>query len=105
MSMTKRPAIWAMMTALILGLTTVAAAQDQQKEQNQKGRRNQQQEQPQAQPPTVGPMPQSKDELDGFLAVQNEQSTAKKIELADGFITKYPNSDFIAYAQTFRVGA
>jgi hypothetical protein len=95
-----------MITALILGLTTVATAQDQQKEQkDQKGRRNQQQEQPQAQQPNVGPIPQSKDELDGFLAVQNEQSPAKKIELADGFITKYPNSDFIAYAQTFRVGA
>jgi len=102
MSMTKRPAIWAMITALILGLTTVATAQDQQKD---KGRRNQQQEQPQAQQPNVGPIPQTKDELDAFLAVQNEQSPAKKIELADGFITKYPNSDFIAYAQTFRVGA
>jgi hypothetical protein len=95
------------MTALILGLTTVAIAQDQQKDQkDQKGRRNQQQqEQPQAQQPVVGPMAQSKDELDTFLAVQNEQSQAKKIELAEGFIAKYPNSDFIAYAQTFRVGA
>jgi len=95
------------MIALILGLTTVAIAQDQQKDQKDpKGRRNQQQqEQPQAQQPVVGPMAQSKDELDAFLAVQNEQSPAKKIELAEGFISKYPNSDFIAYAQTLRVSA
>jgi hypothetical protein len=104
MSMIKGPAIWVTVTALFLGLTTVATAQDQQKDQ--KGRRNQQQQQPQqAQQSAVGPMPQSKDELDAFVAVQNEQSPAKKIELADGFIAKYPNSDFIAYAQTFRVGA
>jgi Tfp pilus assembly protein PilF len=104
MSMTKRPAIWATMTALILGLTTVATAQDQQKDP--KGRRNQQQQQQApVQQPVVGPMAQSKDELDTFLAVQNEQSPAKKIELADGFIAKYPTSDFITYAQTFRVGA
>src|SRR5215467_10418897 len=98
MSMIKGPAIWVTMTALILGLTVVATAQDQQKDQkDQKGRRNQQQEQPQAQQSAVGPIPQSKDELDAFVAVQNEQSPAKKVELADGFIAKYPNSDFIAY--------
>jgi Tfp pilus assembly protein PilF len=104
MSMIKGPAIWVTVTALILGLTTVATAQDQQKEQ--KGRRNQEQQQQQPQQQlVVGPVAQSKDELDAFVAVQNEQSPAKKVELADGFIAKYPNSDFMAYAQTFRVGA
>jgi len=113
MSMIKGPAIWVTMTALILGLTVAATAQDQQKDQkdqkeqkDQKGRRNQQeQQQPQAQQAAVGPAAQSKDELDAFVALQNEQNPAKKIELADGFIAKFPNSDFIAYAQTFRVGA
>ena len=107
MSMIKGTAIWVTMIALILGLTSVATAQDQQKEPKEpKGRRNQeqQQQQPQQQP-VVGPVAQSKDEVDAFVALQNEQSPAKKLELADGFIAKYPNSDFIAYAQTFRVGA
>ena len=106
MSMIKGTAIWVTMIALILGLTTVATAQDQQKDQKEKGRRNQEQQQQQPQQQlVVGPVAQSKDEFDAFVAVQNEQSPAKKVELADGFIAKYPNSDFIAYAQTFRVGA
>ena len=39
------------------------------------------------------------------MAVQNEQTPAKKVELAEGFIGKYPNSDFVLYAHTFRVAA
>jgi tetratricopeptide (TPR) repeat protein len=86
---------WAMITALILTLSTVAAGQ---------GRRNQQQQQPQApNPANVGPIPQSKDELDAFIALQNEQTPAKKVELAEAFIAKYPGSDFMGYAQQFRV--
>src|SRR5215475_7654214 len=103
MSMIKGPAIWVTMTALILGLTVAATAQDQQKDQkdqkdqkeqkDQKGRRNQQkQQQPQAQQAAVGPAAQSKDELDAFVALQNEQNPAKKIELTNGFIAKFPNS-------------
>jgi hypothetical protein len=107
MSMTKGPAIWAGMIALILGFATVATAQDQSKGQQPQGRRNQQQQQQQVQvqQPVVGPMAQSKDEYDAFVAVQNEQSPAKKIELADAFIAKYATSDFITYIQTFRVAA
>lgn len=99
MSMTKRPAFWATLVGLILGLTTAATAQGRRNQQQQ------QQQQPQVQQPAVGPMAQSKDELDAFVAVQNEQSPAKKIELADAFVAKYANSDFITYVQTFRVAA
>ena len=39
------------------------------------------------------------------MAVQNEQMPARKVELAEAFVTKYPNSDFVQYVHTFRVGA
>src|SRR5262245_62780175 len=61
------------------------------------GRRNQQQQQqdvPQTQQ-GVGPVPQSKDEADAFTALQREQAPDKKVELAEAFVTKYPNSDFV----------
>jgi len=73
------------------------------------GRRNQQQQQQQQQaPPTqqgVGPVPQSKDEMDAFNALQREQAVDKKVELAEAFIAKYPNSDFNQYAQMFRLSS
>lgn len=87
--------------ALTLAFSVLASGQDQ----SQKGRRNQDQQQPKAQQPTVGPVAQTKDELDAFLAVQNEQTPAKKAELAEGFIAKYPMSDFVSYADTFRVAS
>ena len=69
------------------------------------GRRNQQQQQqdvPQTQQ-GVGPVPQSKDEADAFTALQREQAPDKKVELAEAFVTKYPNSDFVQYAHMFRL--
>src|SRR5262249_18722258 len=36
-------------------------------------------------------------------ALQREQSPDKKVELAENFLTKYPNSDFVQFAQTFRM--
>jgi Tetratricopeptide repeat len=69
------------------------------------GRRNQQQQQqeiPQTQQ-GVGPVPQSKDEADAFAALQREQAPDKKVELAEAFVTKYPNSDFVQYAHMFRL--
>ncbi len=104
MSMRKAAAWGAMIFALTLTASTLAAGQQQGQPQ---GRRNQQQ-QPQQQAPApqnVGPVAQSKEEFDSFMAVQNEQTPAKKVELAEGFIGKYPNSDFVLYAQTFRVAA
>src|SRR5436190_8688396 len=94
-------------TIFALNFTVSALAQDNM--DNNKGRRNQQQQPPpQQQAPaqaSVGPIAQSKDEFDAFMAVQNEQAPAKKIELSEGFIAKYPASDFVMYAQTFRVAA
>ena len=104
MSMRKGAAWGAMIFALTLTASTLAAGQQQGQPQ---GRRNQQQ-QPQQQAPApqdVGPVAQTKEEFDSFMAVQNEQTPAKKVELAEGFIAKYPNSDFVLYAQTFRVAA
>ena len=69
------------------------------------GRRNQQQQQqdvPQTQQ-GVGPAPQSKDEAEAFTALQREQAPDKKVELAEAFIAKYPNSDFVQYAHMFRL--
>lgn len=98
MSTSKETGLWAIIIALILTVSTSASGQ---------GRRNQQQQQqPQVQnQANVGPIPQSKDELDAFVAAQNEQMPAKKAELAEAFIAKYPNSDFISYAQTLRVAS
>jgi tetratricopeptide (TPR) repeat protein len=103
--MKKALAFGATVFALTLTLSPLATARQQQ----QQGRRNQQQQQQQQQAPAqqnvVGPTAQSKEEFDAFMAVQNEQTPAKKVELAEGFIAKYPASDFVMYAQTFRVAA
>jgi predicted Zn-dependent protease len=93
----KGSALLALACALFVSAAPVAA----------QGRRNQQKEQQvlPATPQNVGPVPQSKDELDAFMGVQNEQNPGKKIELADAFVAKYPNSDFVQYAHTFKVNA
>src|SRR5437016_4634096 len=98
MIMKKGPALCAILIVLTLSLSAFGAGQ---------GRRNQQQQQQQQGQAQqgVGPAPQSKDEADAFLALQNEQTPAKKVELAEAFIAKYPNSDFVPYAHTFRVAA
>jgi hypothetical protein len=110
MSMKKALAFGATIFALNLALTTLAAGQqDKGQEKAPPPRRNaQQQQQQQQQAPAqqnVGPTAQSKDEFDAFMAVQNEQTPAKKVELAEGFVAKYPTSDFVMYAQTFRVAS
>src|SRR5207248_5975577 len=51
------------------------------------------------------PVPQSKDEADAFTNLQKEQDPAKKVELAEAFVAKYPNSDFVQYAHTLRLSA
>ena len=93
----KGPAIWVILIALILSLPVWSAGQ----------RRNQQKEQQPQQPgqgqPGFGPQNKSKDEADAFNALQKEQNPAKKVELAEAFVSKYPDSDYVAYAQTFRV--
>src|SRR5215475_7723264 len=91
----KGPAFFALLFVLTLSLSVFG-----------QGRRNQQQQQQQQQIPTqgaVGPTAQSKDEADAFTALQKEQSQDKKVELADAFVSKFPNSDFVQYAHMFRV--
>jgi Tetratricopeptide repeat len=95
----KGPALLAL--TLAVSISAFAAGQQQQ------GRRNQQKDQ-QAAPPApqnVGPLAQSKDEFDAYMTLQNEQNPGKKIELADAFIAKYPNSDFVQYAHSMKVTA
>src|SRR5262249_11856051 len=109
MDIRKALAFGATVFVLSLTLSLSVLAQDN-KDNNNKGRRNQQQQQQQQQQQApaqqnVGPIAQSKDEYDAFMAVQNEQTPAKKIELAEGFIARYPASDFVMYAQTFRVAS
>jgi Tetratricopeptide repeat len=89
----KGPAFLALLFVLTVSLSAFA-----------QGRRNQQQQQEVA--PTqqgVGPVAQSKDESEAFNALQREQALDKKVELAEAFVAKYPNSDFVQYAQMFRM--
>jgi hypothetical protein len=108
MSMRKAIAFGATIFALNFTLSVSVLAQDNK--DNNRPRRNQQEQQKQQQAApapqvNIGPIAQSKEEFDAFMAVQNEQAPAKKIELAEGFIAKYPASDFVMYAQTFRVAS
>src|SRR5262245_626887 len=91
----KGAAFWALLVALAISMPVFA-----------QGRRNQQQQQQEQQTQAqqgVGPIPQAKDEADAFNALQKEQAPDKKVELAEAFIAKYPNSDFVQYAQALRL--
>jgi tetratricopeptide (TPR) repeat protein len=70
-------------------------------------RRNaQQQEQPAAgDKAQIGPMAQTKPELDAFVALQNEQNPANVVASGDKFLTTYPTSQLKGYVQRFRMGA
>jgi tetratricopeptide (TPR) repeat protein len=100
MTTRKGPAFWALLFALIVGTSAFG-----------QGRRNQQQQQQQQQPlqvpqqQGVGPVAQSKDEAEAFNNLQKEQAPDKKVQLADAFIAKYPNSDFLQFAHMFRLSA
>jgi tetratricopeptide (TPR) repeat protein len=99
MSFRKGTAVWAIVAGLILGMSSFSAGQ---------GPRNKERQQPQLQAQAsqaVGPVPQSKDEYDAFMAVQKEPSPANRVELSEAFAAKYPNSDFLLYAHSFRVDA
>ena len=94
----KGPAIWVILIALTLSLPVVSAGQ----------RRNQQQQQQQQQgqgQQGIGPQVKSKDEADAFNTLQMEQNPAKRVELAEAFVAKFPDSEFVSYAHTFRVTA
>jgi len=68
-------------------------------------RNGQQQEAPAAagNAPQIGPMAQSKPELDAFTALQNEQNPANAVALGDKFLATYPNSQLNGYVQRFRM--
>ena len=68
-------------------------------------RNGQQQEAPQASGNQVqiGPMAQSKPELDAFVALQNEQNPANAVAMGDKFLATYPNSQLNGYVQRFRM--
>ena len=96
----KGPAIWAMVIALILSVSAWAAGQ----RRNQQQQQQQQQAQGQGQQ-QIGPQAKNKDEADAFNALVMEQNPAKKVELAEAFVAKFPDSEFVSYAHTFRVTA
>ena len=68
-------------------------------------RNGQQQEAPQASSnqTQIGPMAQSKPELDAFIALQNEQSPVNAVAMGDKFLATYPNSQLNGYVQRFRM--
>src|SRR5215467_8154868 len=98
MTTRKGPVFLALLFAVALSLSAFG-----------QGRRNQQQQQPQQQVQAaqqgVGPVPQSKDEWDAFQNLQKEQAPDKKVELAQAFVAKYPNSDFVQYAHSFSLAS
>jgi len=100
MKIRKGTAFVAIVLALTLSAVAFGAAQ----------RRNQQQQQQRGQeagqqPQSIGPQATSKDELDGFVALQNEQNAATKVTLADTFVSKFPDSDFVGYAHILKMMA
>src|SRR5438309_598668 len=100
MSGKKGPAIWVILIALTLSLPVVSAGQ----RRNQQQQQQQQQQQGQGQQ-GIGPQVKSKDEADAFNTLQMEQNPAKRVELAEAFVAKFPDSEFVSYAHTFRVTA
>src|SRR5688572_8951128 len=80
---------------LALTLTVPALAQrrnNQQQEQAQEGGGNQ-----------IGPIAQTKPELDAFVALQNDPSPANQVTLAEKFLATYPTSQLTGYVQRFRM--
>ena len=101
----KGPAFWAMAIALTLSLSAWGAGQRRNQQQGQSLEQLEQQTQQQnaKNQQTVGPQAKTKDEADAFNNMQKEQDPAKRIELAEAFVAKYPDSDLVSFAHTFRV--
>src|SRR2546421_11739413 len=97
----KGPAFWATLIALTLSIPVWGAGQNRRNQQQQQ---QQQQQQGQGQQ-GIGPQVKSKEEADAFNVLQMEQNPARKIELAEAFVAKFPDSDFVPYAHTFRLTA
>src|SRR6267378_2855316 len=96
----KGPAFWAVLLALTLSLSAWGAGQNRRNQQQQPQQEVQKQGQGQQ---GVGPQVKTKEEADAFNTLQMEQNPAKKVELAEAFVAKFPDSDFVPYAHTFRL--
>src|SRR5437867_4536937 len=92
------PAIWAMVILLILSLYVWAAGQRRNQQQQQQQQPQQAQGQGQQQ---IGPQAKNKDEADAFNSLVMEQNPANKVALAEAFVAKFPDSEFVSYAHTF----
>jgi len=105
MTVKKKPPLRAILFSLSFALSVYAQGPGIEQQLQQ-----QQQQLPvymrvQGVPQLVGPVAQSKDETEALIGLQKEQSANKRIELADAFVAKYPGSDFVQEAHTFRVYA
>src|SRR4051812_5367547 len=101
----KGPAFWAALLALTLSLSAWGAGQRRNQQQQQQIQEEVQRQQQGKEQQGVGPQVKSKEEADAFNAMNLEQSPAKKVELAEAFVAKFPESDFVPYAHTFRLTA
>jgi tetratricopeptide (TPR) repeat protein len=102
----KGPAFGAVLIALTLSLSAWGAGQRRNQQQQQQIQQEVQRQQQQGQgQQAVGPQVKTKEEADAFNALQMEQNPAKRIELAEAFVAKFPDSDFIPFAHTFRLTA
>jgi tetratricopeptide (TPR) repeat protein len=103
--MRKTIAFWSF--ALLAGLlVSASAAQAAVRVQSAEGRifARQLNAPPQA---AKAPSWKSREEYDAYMAMANEKDANKRVQLADAFLTKYPNSDFkegayIVEMQTYR---
>ena len=89
--------------AILLAFTVSVSALSQRRNQQQQQQQQQRGGQADAQAQQLSPQPTSKEELDAFVALQSEQTAAAKLAKGDEFVAKFPTSDFISYAHTFRM--
>jgi len=100
----KGPAFWAVMIALILSLSAWGAGQRRNQQQGPSALDQLQQPPPQKQQQQIIQVG-SKEEGDAYNALLKEQDPVKKIESAEAFVAKFPNSDLTATAHLIRLVA
>jgi tetratricopeptide (TPR) repeat protein len=85
----------AIMLAVAFSSSALAQRRNQQQQQQQKG---------QAAPqPQIGPAAATQQEAEAFEAARIEADPAKKVGLADNFLSKFPNSELTGFVQRFRM--
>jgi tetratricopeptide (TPR) repeat protein len=100
----KGPAFWAVIIALTLSLSAWGAGQGRRNQQQQgqsaldQLQQNQQQQKQQQQIIRV----ETKEEGDAYNTLVKEQDPAKKVAMAEEFVSKFPSSDLVATAQMVR---